>query len=763
MNRSIRQLCLCLLLAMMPGAVLFARETKVAVVMSKTSYGIAQEETGAAGKAWTAIANLAGLPYETLFVEDLKKEALDAYSLLVLSQCLYLTDAEYAQVDGAVRHFVEAGKGVVIDGPTGLYDHEEEFRKNRTTDDYLGMKYLYDVPMDGFRLRVADNDHFSTGPYHADQALSNLLTESLPVLSVSAPARTLVSVTDDIHTYPYISVLKKGEGKVAILDGLSAKACIGASFKNYEPKGFFPSEVYPMLIRTLQWCQWGDVTTAFPSLLLSNANLTAIIRLDGDGSISAPSMIQCMDYLIDLANETGVQSVFSYVSAWAERSGWHFYVDRARQMQEQGSVIATHTMNHRLEGLRTDEQFKTELDDARKMIRESHVSRGYDPGEIRYLINPGNTLAMHNYHQIAKRFDLFLTHGLDQFLEVTYGNMTWFTDGIQLPVIGDSPCPDYQWFYDPTWSHTTPEIANYQNLVLEHYFNTIGNGVVLDLMWHDYAMSGILYAGPRFISRLPEGTRIFNDNNWELYETTRNFWASHDIYCPEPEELAAKMKFLSNARYDWHAEGDALIMDIQFDAENFNKYAKYVGGMAVGMNNTDKPVRRVEIDGKPHYAFSDTKVILPCPENARMTVKVFFDGAPAPRLEYTSKVLKSIANTKDGLETEVVDHSIARLKFRLNGPAVILGASSYTVAHDGRTAECRMEGSGKVTVAPNATQVRILSSTLPVTKFQPSGKGAKVTLKANGKKHNKLVYVDASGNRTVKEIESFKKEKTVVL
>ena len=60
-----------------------------------------------------------------------------------------------------------------------------------------------------------------------------------------------------------------------------------------------------------------------------------IIRLDGDGSISAPSMTQCMDYLIDLANETGVQSVFSYVSAWAERSGWHFYVDRARQMQEQ--------------------------------------------------------------------------------------------------------------------------------------------------------------------------------------------------------------------------------------------------------------------------------------------------------------------------------------------------------------------------------------------------------------------------------------------
>ena len=751
-----------LLLTLLAGA-LFAREAKVAVVMSKTSYGIAESETGSAGKAWTAVANLAGLPYETLFVEDLKEEALDNYSLLVLSQCLYLTDAEYAIIDQAVHHFVETGKGVVVDGPTGLYDHEEEFRKNRTLDTYLGMKYLYDAPMDGFRLRVADNDHFITGPYQADQALSNLLTASLPVLSVSAPARTLVQVTDDIHTYPFAAVMKKGEGKVAILDGLSARTCIGTSFKNYDPKGFFPSEVYPLLMRTLQWCQWGDVTTPFPSLLLSDGDMTAIIRLDGDGSIYAPSMVQCMDYLIDLAKETGVQSVFSFVSSWATRAGWHFFVDRARQMQAQGSVIATHTMNHRLEGLRTEEEFQTQLDGSREEIRENLSVRGFDPGEIRYLINPGNTLAMHQYHQVAKRFDLFMTHGLDQNLEVTYGAMTWFTDGIRLPVIGDSPSPDYQWLYDPTWSHTTPEIANYQNLVLDHYCTQIGNGVILDLMWHDYGMSNILYAGPRFISRLPEGTRVFNDDNWELYETTRNFWATHNIYCPEPEELAAKMKFLSNAAYQWRWENGALVMDIRFDAETFGKYAKYVGGMAVAVNNMALPIRRVEIDGKPHAAFSDDKVILPCPADARMTVKVYFDSSPAPRLEYTSKVLKSIAATPAGLEAEVVDHSVARLRFRLTEPSVLLGASSYAVAHDGHTAECRMEGSGKVTVVPNATAIRILSSTLPVTKFVPSGKGAKVTLKANGKKHNKLIYVDAAGNRIVKEIDSFQKEKTVSL
>jgi hypothetical protein len=185
--------------------------------------------------------------------------------------------------------------------------------------------------------------------------------------------------------------------------------------------------------------------------------------------------------------------------------------------------------------------------------------------------------------------------------------------------------------------------------------------------------------------------------------------------------------------------------------------------MAVAVNNTDMPVRRVEIDGKPHFAFSDGKVILPCPENARMTVKVFFDGAPAPRLEYTSKVLKSIASTQEGLLVEVADRSVARLRFRLTEPAVVLGASSYTVDYGGSTVECRMEGAGKVTVAPNTTPVRILSSTLPITKFQSAGKGAKVTVKANGKRHNRLVYVDASGNRMVKEIDPFQNEKTFAL
>ena len=53
------------LLTVLLAGTLSARDAKVAVVMSKTSYGIAESETGSAGKAWTAVSNLAGLPYES--------------------------------------------------------------------------------------------------------------------------------------------------------------------------------------------------------------------------------------------------------------------------------------------------------------------------------------------------------------------------------------------------------------------------------------------------------------------------------------------------------------------------------------------------------------------------------------------------------------------------------------------------------------------------------------------------------------------------
>lgn len=743
-----------------------AGENRVAVVISHSSYNIRPAEVDPAAKSWTAACNLAGLPYSTLFVEDLDDSVIASHNVVVFSQCNWLTQAEYTKVLDFLQALKGKDCGVVVDGPLGLYDQAEDERNVLPINDLLGIVNKGMQQVDGFRLRVADCNHFITSDYTDGSYLSNLLHSQIPVLTLGEGSEVLVSMADDVTSVPYETVRDKDGMRVAILGGVSNSACVGASFKNYAPKGFFPSELYPLLRKTLQWCVNGDTDKPFPSLLLDNGRMTAFIRVDGDGSQAPASMDMCMTYLEDIARESGVQGVMTYVSAWATRAGWHFYVDHSRKLQELGTYIGTHTVNHRLAGLRTPEAYAQELDGSKKEIRDNHVSRGYDPGEIRYLVNPGNTLELNHYDEVAPRFDFFMTHGYDQSLPVAYGNITWFTGGKQLAMVHDSPSPDYQWFYDTEWSYTTAEVANYESQVLDHMYNTIGNGVIFDAMWHDYGMSKVLVGEPRNVTKvMREGTRIINDNNQEYYKTIRNFWNSHDVYCPEAPELVGKMKLLSNASFNWKTEGDALVAEIVFDADDFAAYSRFVGGMAVGVNNSDKALTAVEIDGKPWYAFSDDKVILPNTGSASVTVTMHFGGdKPAGRVVYSSKVLEDVTNPGGILTASVVSKSMARVKFETDAPAVVLGASKFSSERGGKILEGRLMGSGDIRLVPNNSGVTIHSATLPVKDFKVSGGSVRLTVSGNGLHHNSIVVSsEASGRKKVIDITDLKGDKVITI
>jgi hypothetical protein len=59
-----------------------------------------------------------------------------------------------------------------------------------------------------------------------------------------------------------------------------------------------------------------------------------------------------------------------------------------------------------------------------------------------------------------------MTHGFEQDTPVGFGNMTWYTGPHKnLVVLDNTPSPDYQWFYDPTWSYTTAQITSYQEAI----------------------------------------------------------------------------------------------------------------------------------------------------------------------------------------------------------------------------------------------------------------------------------------------------------
>jgi hypothetical protein len=48
---------------------------------------------------WGGVVNLAGIPYDCFFVEDLSaSQQLNNYNCLIISQCAFLTDGTYNEI-----------------------------------------------------------------------------------------------------------------------------------------------------------------------------------------------------------------------------------------------------------------------------------------------------------------------------------------------------------------------------------------------------------------------------------------------------------------------------------------------------------------------------------------------------------------------------------------------------------------------------------------------------------------------------------------
>ena len=74
-------------------------QPRLAIFLSKTSYHHAWETSQLAGHGWVGIATLAGIPYDTLFVEEMPGDPeLSKYSTLVFAQVTRVDDATYSQI-----------------------------------------------------------------------------------------------------------------------------------------------------------------------------------------------------------------------------------------------------------------------------------------------------------------------------------------------------------------------------------------------------------------------------------------------------------------------------------------------------------------------------------------------------------------------------------------------------------------------------------------------------------------------------------------
>ena len=647
-------------------------QPRLAIFLSKTSYHHAWETSQLAGHGWVGIATLAGIPYDTLFVEEMPgDQELSKYSTLVFAQTTLVDDATYSQIVLRLRAYLARNHSVMLDGPLATKDENEKERDHHALDDLLGLEYKGLLGGTEYRIRVTSNDHYVTRELEVSQFVTPVLASATNVLQPRSGGSVLLVSTDGEHSFPYLSCATLESSRVVLVSDFGTSAGAGTFFRNDPPQVAYANELWNALIRAVQWATYGDVDVPFPAPQLSNANLTAVVRFDGDNSGDLNYQLKTLNFLTGVAQDTGVVPLYTWVSSFVKKAGWDKLAPLGKGLENLGGEIGTHSKFHEIDRKMTPDRWREELDGSIAEIEENMRAQGVPIRKIQSMINPGDTIPMEDYGEVAARFSFYMTHGLEQSVPLAFGNMTWFTGANQdFVVLENSPHPDYQWFYDPTWSYTTAQITANEEAIFDHMFHNVGRGVIFNEMWHDYSISS---------APVHEGKdkRITNQNNFPFYEAMKTKFGTLPIYCPEPQELAQKLRAMAQWNYSWKASDNSIEMTLDLSSLRLNDTAESLGGMGIRVENTRQFIHSVLIDGRVHPAFDDHLLILPNLTPGKkhsITIKLGAQPTTAPHLTYLSKQMTEAAPTPTGLAFYVKAKSKARFSIAVAQPAIVLNA-----------------------------------------------------------------------------------------
>ena len=632
---------------------------RIAIVTSKTSFTQHWGVTQMSAHGWGGIANLAGIPYDCFFVEDLSKETeIKKYSSLILTQCTYLTNEDYDNLCDILQSYLTNSGNIIVDGVIGFFDQETKERDHSKIEKILGLKYLGFYGDTFFRVKVKDDNHFITRDFKKDEFITQHIAGGLNIQTFTEDGNVLLELTNEKESYPFLSVKKSEKNRVAIVNDFATWSSVASFFRNEQPQVFYKNMIYNVLIESLYWSAYGSIENPFPSLQVSNADLTAIIRLDADASGNLNAQIQTINYLIDIAKETGVVPLYAWVASTAASAGWQDIAPLGKKLEEVGGQIGTHSKFHNIDQNMTEQRWKEELDDAISEIEFNMADYGYDIGKVDCFINPGNTIHMSDYSQVAKRFGFYMTHGFEQDMPIGFGNFTWFNEDYKnFVLLENTPSPDYQWFYDPTWSYTTQQITAYEENIFDHMYQNVKHGAIFNQMWHDYSITSQPQYGK---------DRIVNTNNISMYDAIKTKFKNSDIYCPDPQDLRYKICIMAQSNYNWSVKENELTFKLYISDVGLDSASSFTGGMGIRINNTNKKINKVFIDGEEYFAFNDDVVLLQNLNGTSAEIKIVLsDIDPVqPHLSYISKRMPLIKRNDNDLIVDVLTKSRAKLNFR---------------------------------------------------------------------------------------------------
>jgi hypothetical protein len=742
-------------LVLLLASVSFAQKydnPRIAVIMSRDSFARQWDVTQMSAHAWVGIANLAGIPYDTLFLEDLAADQqLSRFSTLVFAQCTTIGPDSLTRLVPVLDRFVKQGGNLVIDGPLAGYNQEGKPQSPTALWTLLGVSSSGLHGDATFRIQVTDNGHYITRPFESSQYLSQSLARGLEIQQFASGGRVLATSTNARGSFPFLSYRNTGANRLVLISDATTFAGATSIFRNDAPQGFYANQVATLLIRALQWATYGDVQGAFPAPQFSNAPISVIVRLDADNTQNLDYQKQTFQFLFNTARQTGVVPLYCLVSSAGRQAGWKDLARLGQQLEDFGGQIGSHSRYHRIESRMGPDKYKEELDGSIEDIESNMTGNGAHIGKVDLFINPGDTIVNSDYEEVARRFQLMMTHGFEQDTPIGSGVMTWFTGPHKdFVVLDDTPSPDYQWFYDPAWSYTTAQITSYQEAVFDHLFTSVGRGYIYNQMWHDYSISSMPLrheADDQQTATATKPARIANSSNLAMYEALTAKFATTPIYAPEPIEVAEKLRAMAGWNYSWSRLGETLNLALDLSTLPRRSTADFVGGMGIRIENTNSRIAAVTINGHPHDAFSDHVIILPnLPAGKNLiSVKLSERTAETPHLAYVSVRMPYVKRTGNSIEFQLLTRSKGRFAINSAAPAVVLDADSqqFDVKGDGVLTGFVISDRVLHYLPLKRAGFSLRSATIPVSGLEETANGLRLHLEKTNTGKRELVFSSA--------------------
>jgi hypothetical protein len=240
------------------------------------------------------------------------------------------------------------------------------------------------------------------------------------------------------------------------------------------------------------------------------------------------------------------------------------------------------------------------------------------------------------------------------------------------------------------------------------------------------------------------GKRIINASNIAFYDAMRQKFATHDIYCPEPVDLANKLRALAQWDYNWTFGDNQL--EIQLDLSNVRSdtIARYIGGMGIKIENTNSYIQQVFINNQLHEAFSDRLVILPNLKKEINKIRIILAAQPAAtaHLTFISKRMPSIKKSADRLEVDLLTRSKGKFNFYVREPFVLLNADQqeYNRKNDGILKGAVNSDRQLVLERTKLNSFTVTQATLPISEYHETSSQVSLKLKSNGGSENSLWF-----------------------